>query len=285
MWKGDNIMQSYYLKYCYYRPYQPEFEKKENYHNFVVPNNHPLFGIVSDFYQFDSINLLDNKICVIPDGCIDFLFKYMQAGVTKTVEGFYREKFILPINQTGCAFGVRFFPGALTNILRINAEELIGKEILLTDLLEPDDALNQMDEAADFNQRIEIMSDYILRKIKKSYDSSEIVHYCTEKIIAYQGNISITGLALETSYTIRYLRGLFHRHVGISPKELCEIVKFQNSFVKFSKFQMGNVDLSLSNFAVQSGYYDQSHMNKSYKKIAGALPKSLYTEMFPVKNY
>lgn len=278
-------MQDYYLKYCYYKPYQPEFEKKENYHNFIVPNSHPLFGTVSDFYQFDSLNLLDNKLCLIPDGCIDFLFKYMKDGVTKTIEGFYREKLILPINQTGCAFGVRFFPGALTNILKINASEIIGKGIPLMDLVDANDDLNKMDEATDFNQRVYLMTNYILRKIKRSYGSAEIVHYCTEKIIAYDGNISISELAQETSYTIRYLRGIFHKHVGISPKELCEIIKFQNSFVRLSKCQEDNIELSLSNFAIQSGYYDQSHMNKSYKKITGSLPKNLYTEMFCARNY
>ncbi|MDT8718766.1 AraC family transcriptional regulator [Clostridium sp. 19966] len=278
-------MQSNFSEYSHYIPYQPAFEKNINYHNFVIPNTHPLFGVVSDFYQFDSINKLDKKISVIPDGCIDFLFIYTKAGVIKTLEGFYREKIIVPLDIEGCAFGVRFFPGALTNILRIHTADLIGKRIPLMDLLKEDYELDKMDEAKDFNKRIELMTNYLLKKSKKVYTSTEIVNYCTKKIIFSEGNVSISDLARDTSYTIRYLRELFHKHVGISPKELCEIIKFQNSFFNLSKFNKDNTDLSLSNFAIQSGYYDQSHMNKSYKKLAGCLPKNLYIEMFPAENY
>lgn len=277
-------MKNTNLKSSNYTPYQPGLEKSVNYHNFVVQDNNPLFGIVSDFYQFDSVTAIHNEIYVLPDGCIDFIFKYSEEGLIKTVEGFYREKIILPINQNGCAFGVRFLPGALTNILKVYTSELIGNVIPLMDLMENDSELSRMDEAMDFNLRIGIMTNYILKKIKKSYDSSEIVHYCIKRILTYEGRISILELAKETSYTIRYLRQLFHKHVGISPKELCEIIKFQASFVKISNLQKNNIECSLSNFAIQSGYYDQSHMNKSYQKIAGCLPKKLYSEIFTTKK-
>lgn len=278
-------MENSYFKSHFYTPYQPGFEKKINYKNFVIPINHPLFGIVSDFYQFESNTIINNEICVIPDGCIDLLFTYTEEGVSKTVEGFYREKIIVPISITGCAFGVRFFPGAITNILKVNTSELIGKQIPLMDLLSSDYDLDKMKETSNFNERIVLMTNYILKKINKGYDSSKVVHYCTKKIISFGGNISISELASETSYTIRYLREIFHKHVGVSPKELCDIIKFQNSFAILSKFQNDNIALSLSNFAIQSGYYDQSHMNKSYKKIAGSLPKKLYIEMFSQKSH
>jgi AraC-like DNA-binding protein len=278
-------MENSCLKPHFYKPYQPGFEKKINYKNFVIPINHPLFGIVSDFYQFESNTTINNEICVIPDGCIDLLFTYTEEGVSKTVEGFYREKIIVPISITGCAFGVRFFPGSITNILKINTSELIGKQIPLMDLLSSDYDLEKMKETSNFNDRIVLMTNYILKKINKVYDSSKVVHYCTKKIISFGGNISISELASETSYTIRYLREIFHKHVGVSPKELCDIIKFQNSFAILSKFQNDNIALSMSNFAIQSGYYDQSHMNKSYKKIAGSLPKKLYIEMFSQKNH
>lgn len=278
-------MKDHFSKAIYYSPYQPGFEKKLHYHNFMVSKDHPLYGIVSDFYQFDSIAAIENEICVIPDGCVDFLFKYSDNRLTKTIEGFHREKIILPINQDGCAFGVRFCPGAFTKISKIHASELIGCQISLSDLLGTDFELYKMEEANDFKERIEIMKNYILKKLKISHDSSEIVQYCIKKILQNQGNILICELAQETNYTMRYLRGLFFRHVGISPKELSEIIKFQNSFISFSQLQNEKFGLSLSNFAIESGYYDQSHMNKSYQKIAGCLPKKLYVEMSISKNY
>ncbi|MEL7657001.1 MAG: helix-turn-helix domain-containing protein, partial [Bacillota bacterium] len=230
------------------------------------------------FYQFDSTSSF-HEISVIPDGCIDLLFRYDDRGVTKTLEGYHLKKVTIPINQVGRAFGVRFVPGGLTNIIKIHTSELIGKQIPLMDLLKSDPLLDQMDWCEDFGERITIISNYLINQIDKSYGSSDIVRYCTEKIITSQGNVLIGDLSKETGYTIRYLRILYHQHVGISPKEFCEIIQFQTSLLQFTHLLKEHKDFSLCDLAVQAGYYDQSHMNKCYQKMVGCLPQKLYKEL------
>lgn len=263
-----------------YIPYQPGFEGKKHYRNFIVPSGHRLHGIVSDFYQFDSPSP-KGEICVIPDGCIDLLFRYDDNGVTKTLEGYHLKKVVIPIDQAGSAFGVRFVPGGLANIVKLQTSELIGEHAPLADFLKRDILLDQMDELFDFAERIESITQYLFNKIRKSYGPTEVVRYCTEKIISSQGNVLIGDLSEETGYTIRYLRNLYHQHVGISPKELCEIIQFQASFSEFSILHKEKKSISLSDLAVQGGYYDQSHMNKCYRKMVGSLPQKFYVEMFP----
>lgn len=264
----------------YYIPYQPGFEQKVHYQNYIVCKGHPLYGIVSDFYQFESDSITENKICVIPDGCIDILFRYSNGHMNKTLEGFHREKLILPIMEDGCAFGIRFFPGAIAEILNIYAQEVIAKQIPLTDILGHDSLPDKMEEAVSFKERIEIMTHFLLNKNKKNYGSADIVKYCTKKIIQAHGNISMTNLAEETGYSLRYLRELYYKYVGISPKELSEIIQFQSSFVRLTHIQKTTPGWSLSDFAIESGYYDQSHMNKSYQKIVGCKPTKLYQELY-----
>lgn len=261
-----------------YVPYQPGFEQKLHYHNFVVPAGHPLHGIVSDFYQFDSASE-NGEICVIPDGCMDLLFRYDDSGVAKTLEGYHLKKVVIPINQIGSAFGVRFVPGGLTSIVNIQSSELIGEEAPMTDFLKRDLLLDRMDDLQDFSRRIETISGYLLNRIHKSYGSADVVRYCTDKIINSQGSVHIGDLSKETGYSIRYLRILYHQHVGVSPKELCEIIQFQNSFLQFAHLQKENREFSLCDLAVQAGYYDQSHMNKCYHKMVGSLPQKFYIEM------
>lgn len=261
-----------------YVPYQPSFEHKLHYRNFVVPADHPLYGVVSDFYQFESASR-NGEVCIIPDGCMDLLFRYDDSGVSKILAGYHLKKVVIPINQVGSAFGVRFVPGGLANIANIQSSELIGEQVPLTDLLKKDLLLDQMDECSDFSQRISMISSYLLNQIHKSYGSANVVRYCTDKIISNQGNVLISDLSRETGYSIRYLRILYHQHVGISPKELCEIIQFQNSFLRFAHLQKEHKEYSLCDLAVQAGYYDQSHMNKCYHKMVGSLPQRFYMEM------
>ena len=267
-----------YLEPANYVPYQPGFEQRVHYQNFVVPFGHPLYAIVSDFYQFDSISSF-SEISVIPDGCIDLLFRYDSRGVTKTLEGYHLKKVTIPIDRVGSAFGVRFVPGGLRKLIKIHISELIGKQIPLMDLLKKDPLLEEMDQGEDFRQRIAIISRYLLSRIDKSYASADIVRYCTDKIITSQGNVLIGDLSKETGYTVRYLRILYHQHVGISPKEFCEIIQFQTSLLQFAYLLNEHKDFSLCDFAVQAGYYDQSHMNKCYQKMVGCLPQEFYKEI------
>lgn len=106
-----------------------------------------------------------------------------------------------------------------------------------------------------------------------------MVRYCTDKIIYSRGNLLISDLSRETGYSIRYLRLLYHYHVGISPKELCEIIQFQNSFHQFADLRKEQKEISLCDLAVSAGYYDQSHMNKCYHKMVGTLPQKFFIEM------
>jgi len=263
-----------------YVPYQPGFEGKSNYRNFIVPAGHPLHGVVSDFYQFDS-PAPGGEVCVIPDGCIDLLFRYDDKGVTKTLVGYHLKKVIVPVDQAGSAFGVRFVPGGLSDIVKLQTSELIGEQAPLTDFLKRDILLDQMDEILDFGRRVETMTAYLYQKIHKSYGPTNVVKYCTERIVRSQGSIPVRELSEQSGYTVRYLRNLYHQHVGISPKELCEIIQFQASFFKLSHLHKEKKDISLSDFAVSAGYYDQSHMNKCYQKMVGSLPQKFYAEMFP----
>lgn len=259
-------------------PYQPGFEQKLHYRNFIVPAGHPLYGIVSDFYQFDSVSE-NGEVCVIPDGCMDLLFRYEKTGVAKTLEGYHLKKVVIPIKQIGSAFGVRFVPGGLANIVSVQSSELIGEEVPMTDFFKKASLLERMDDLQDFSRRIEVISRYLLNRIHKSYGAADVVRYCTDRIIASRGSVHIGALSEETGYSVRYLRILYHQHVGISPKELCEIIQFQNSYFQFVHLQKENRKFSLCDLAVSAGYYDQSHMNKCYHKMVGTLPQKFYVEM------
>lgn len=266
------------MKNIRYIPYQPGFEQKVHYRNFVVPEGHPLYGIISDFYQFDA-TAPGSEVCVIPDGCIDLLFCFDGHGVTKTLEGYHLQRITIPIRQTGSAFGVRFMPGALTSLIKIQTSELIGRQIPLADVLKQDPALDRMDSTTEFEERIAVVSGYLINKIHKMYGSADIVRYCTEKIITCQGKVLVGDLSKETGYTVRYLRNLYYQHVGISPKEFCEIIQFQTSLFQFACLLKANKSISLCDFAVDAGYYDQSHMNKCYQRMIGCLPQKFYTEI------
>lgn len=283
------MMNQMYTKYVNknregYFPYQPDFEQKQSYQNFGVTKDHALWGIVSDFYQFYVDKDSTESICIIPDGCIDILFRYHDNHFYSTLEGFHLEKMILPIPESGLAFGIRFLPGGISSVLDVDVSSLVGRQIGLYDLFSYDDRLAKMEETFDFMDRVFLVSSFLVDQLITKHSSIQVVRNCAHKIIQSHGNLSLSVLADDTGYTLRHLRELFHRHVGISPKGLCEIVQFQQSFFQYSYLIEKYGDCNLSDLAMESGYYDQSHMNKNYRKMAGTLPLKLYLEIDKEQN-
>jgi AraC-like DNA-binding protein len=271
-------------KFAGYVPYQPGFEQRPCYHNFVVPAGHPLHGVVSDFYQFDSASPED-EVCVIPDGCMDLLFRYSRDGVSKNLAGYHLKKVVIPTGQVGSAFGVRFVPGGLVNLIDLQSSELIGEQAPATDFLKRDPLLDRMEDLSGFDCRVSVISRYLISQINRIHSGRSpagVVRYCTDRIIGSQGNVHIADLSEDTGYSVRYLRILYHRYVGVSPKELCEIIQFQNSFLQFARLQKAHREFSLCDLAAEGGYYDQSHMNKCYHKMIGSLPGKLFFETNPI---
>ena len=65
-------------------------------------------------------------------------------------------------------------------------------------------------------------------------------------------------------YSQRYLAMKFDRFVGLGPKTLAEVVRFQNRFVALTRFGSagGAADFD-------EDYYDQSHFSREFKRFAG----------------
>ena len=116
------------------------------------------------------------------------------------------------------------------------------------------------------------MSSYLEQRVAHNYKTNNIVNFVVREIINSQGCIAIKELEDKTGYTGRYLRKMVKDLLGISIKQFCEVIKFQ-WMCNYYKLRQG--DVTLSDLALQSGYYDQSHMNLSCKKLTGELPQKI----------
>jgi methylphosphotriester-DNA--protein-cysteine methyltransferase len=89
------------------------------------------------------------------------------------------------------------------------------------------------------------------------------------------GRVSIRQLEKITGYSRRYLDILFQRHVGLSPKVLAEIFRFQRLYGKLAELQSSE-DLKDDVF---DDYYDQAHFVKEFKQMTGYAPGKFLREV------
>lgn len=99
----------------------------------------------------------------------------------------------------------------------------------------------------------------------------DLVYQSMQYIYDHKGNLSITELADKVNISERHLRRAFDRELGLSPKEMLGIVRFQSAQ---EKLYSGNYS-SLTNLALHYGYYDQSHFAAAFMRYYGLPIKQL----------
>lgn len=91
-----------------------------------------------------------------------------------------------------------------------------------------------------------------------------------DRIEATDGAVAVADLARELGTTPRHLQRLFGDSVGISPKVLCRIRRFQRVFSAW-RDDPGN----WAEVAVRCGYFDQAHLVRDFSELGGAAPAGL----------
>lgn len=98
---------------------------------------------------------------------------------------------------------------------------------------------------------------------------------------ASHGGASLDALCARLGTTPRTLQRRFRAQVGISPKLLARILRFQRVFHVWQREPR-----RLARVAVQVGYFDQSHMIRDFRQFAGQPPAGFqatvgrFTEVF-----
>lgn len=95
---------------------------------------------------------------------------------------------------------------------------------------------------------------------------------------------SVTDLSSIACLSKKQFERLFHSFVGINPKEYTRIVRFQKALAQM-QHQAGK-EINQAQIAYASGYADQSHFIRDFKKFCGYTPMSLlkvsnpYSDLF-----
>lgn len=98
-----------------------------------------------------------------------------------------------------------------------------------------------------------------------------ILRYCVDRIIASNGSCLMEELSRETGYSTRYIRELFARYVGGSPKDTSQIVRMQSALSLIHS----HPEVSLGHVAALAGYSDQSHMYRDFMNLTQIPPSAM----------
>lgn len=83
-------------------------------------------------------------------------------------------------------------------------------------------------------------------------------------------------MASAAGVSSRHLDRLFARHLGVPPKTLGTVLRFQRALTSLMREPEG----TLADVAASAGYFDQAHFIKDFKRMTGGVPRG-YRGYYP----
>jgi AraC-like DNA-binding protein len=125
------------------------------------------------------------------------------------------------------------------------------------------------------NKKVAYIQDRLILLLRKNRCDAGLVDYCVGALQCADGRISIQELQQRTGYSRRYLDRLFRQRVGLSPKALAEIFRFQRFYRKWAE----GLSFDLFRAELYDHYYDQAHFTKEFRKMTGYSPGKFIREV------
>ena len=178
----------------------------------------------------------------------------------------------LDVDATGPStlLGVRFQPLGAWRVLGIPQHEL-AEQVLDLDAVLGDgvQALRQrLLEQADPAQRLLLFEDWLLRGAEARGEPHYAVRWALRRMRETRGQVEVQALAAELGYGRKHLAQLFQREAGLTPKALARVLRFSHVLERLRDGEPPQWDA----LAQDCGYYDQSHLIREFRALAGHAP-------------
>lgn len=138
----------------------------------------------------------------------------------------------------------------------------------------------QLGRVGTLEDRMALLTDWLVSRATRVAGPDARVETAVRAIRSSHGALNLDDLCRELGVTPRTLQRLFKPQVGISPKLLARIVRFQRIFAAWRSDPS-----TLSRVAAECGYFDQPHMVRDFRQFAGAPPAGFLAALSPFTGF
>jgi len=124
------------------------------------------------------------------------------------------------------------------------------------------------------------LDEELLRLADRGPEPAPEVVWAWRKLAATRGAVPVGALAAEVGWSRRHLVNRFQAQVGLPPKTVARIMRFEELLRRLPRTSRGQA----AAVAVACGYYDQAHMIRDFREFAGTTPGE-YLARFPSVQY
>ncbi|WP_063607485.1 helix-turn-helix domain-containing protein [Streptomyces katrae] len=189
---------------------------------------------------------------------------------------------------SGQAIEVDLTPLGAYACLGIPLAELAGVRVHAEDVLGDDwtrRLTERLAEAPDWDGRWALLDTELGQRMAEGPTPSPVVTEAWDTLLARHGGLTLRQLAQQTGRGGRRLQALFREQIGLPPQTVGRVLRFQRALTLAAGRSYGHPGglgpgspgpaRSLAALAAESGYYDQAHLSRDFRALAGLTPTRL----------
>ena len=179
-----------------------------------------------------------------------------------------------------CGISLDLTPLGARALFGVRAGELGGAVVGLDAVLgrRADHLVDRLASEPTWAERFAAVDDVLLSAARRGAapPRAELV-YAWRRLVASGGAVDVGALAAEVGWSRRHLGERFRAEFGLAPKVAARVVRFERARRLLERPGRPG----LATVAVTTGYYDQAHMTREWRALAGCSPGTWLAEELP----
>lgn len=233
------------------------------------------FPLLKDLVEttWQSQMIAGDSAFVVPDGSSDIIIKANSSGASIFLCGVMTKPSHFHYDENKKYFGIRFRPGFSS--LFFNITDTKNQLIQLDKIFSKKNQIEDlMQKPIENHSHIEdLIFEQLLKRVNEA-DLREKIKIVSEYSKVEYGYVNANANRLNISR--RQFSANFKKYFGYDPRYFSKIKKF-NAFLKQVS---NNRKASLSELAIDCGFYDQSNLCHTIKEISGLTPRDLISQVY-----
>lgn len=133
----------------------------------------------------------------------------------------------------------------------------------------------QLHDTADLDEQANRLDAFFLERLAEG-GSYDVFRRILDELVSSDAGARVHEFATTTRVSHRQVERLFAKHLGIAPKTVARVLRFQTTLMAL----MRDPACPLAELAARAGYFDQAHFIKDFKRMSGGVPRG-YRGYYP----
>ena len=167
------------------------------------------------------------------------------------------------------AIRVEFTPLGAYRLFGLPMSELTNLAVGIRDVLGPEAGVlvERMAATPDWAARFDLLDAALLARLELGPQPTPEVGHAWQLLAGSAGAVPIARIAAEVGWSQGYLTRRFTQQIGLTPKTSARVLRFRHAVAL-----LGRGATSLTEISMACGFYDQAHLNREFRAIAGTTP-------------